>query len=104
MELVSVCGRLDPASGRDSARALIGRLYSGLPRDDTRQVQASARVIGASVQARCELSSLSPPRVCSSIGARKAFEHPDMTEELAEVLSTPTVDVEYQIETGVSVR
>jgi len=27
-----------------------------------------------------------------------------MTEELAEVLSTPTVDVEYQIETGVSVR
>jgi len=34
----------------------------------------------------------------------KAAEHPDMTEELAEVLSTPTVDVEYQIETGVSVR
>ena len=34
----------------------------------------------------------------------KAAEHPDMTEELAEVLLTPTVDVEYQIETGVSVR
>ena len=55
MEFVSVCGRLDPASGRDSARALIGRLYSGLPRDDTRQVQASTRAIGASVQARREL-------------------------------------------------
>jgi len=27
-----------------------------------------------------------------------------MTEELAEVLSTPTVDVEYRVETGVSVR
>ena len=34
----------------------------------------------------------------------KAVEHPDMTEELAEILTTPTVDVEYQVETGVSVR
>jgi len=32
----------------------------------------------------------------------KAVEHPDMTEELAEVLSTPTVDVEYRVETGVT--
>ena len=34
----------------------------------------------------------------------KAVEHPDMTEDLAEILTTPTVDVEYQVETGVSVR
>ena len=34
----------------------------------------------------------------------EAVEHPDMTEELAEILTTPTVDVEYQVETGVSVR
>ena len=34
----------------------------------------------------------------------KAVEHPDMTEDLAEVLSTPTVDVEYCVETGVNVR
>jgi len=27
-----------------------------------------------------------------------------MTEELVEVLSTPTVDVEYQVERSVSVR
>jgi hypothetical protein len=27
-----------------------------------------------------------------------------MTEDLAEVLSTPTVDVEYRVETGVKVR
>ena len=33
----------------------------------------------------------------------KAVDHPDMTEDLAEVLSTPTVDVEYEIETGVNV-
>jgi hypothetical protein len=34
----------------------------------------------------------------------KAVEHPDMTEELAEILSTPTVDVEYRVEAGVHVR
>jgi hypothetical protein len=34
----------------------------------------------------------------------KAVEHPDMTEELAEILTTPTVDVEYQVETGVDIR
>jgi hypothetical protein len=34
----------------------------------------------------------------------KAADHPDMTEDLAEVLSTPTVDVEYRVETGVNVR
>ena len=34
---------------------------------------------------------------------QEAVEHPDMTEELAEVLSTRTVNVEYEIETGVTV-
>ena len=34
----------------------------------------------------------------------KAVEHPDMTEELAEVLSTSMVDVEYRVERGVNVR
>jgi len=34
----------------------------------------------------------------------KAVDHPDMTEDLAEVLTTPTVDVEYRVETGVNVR
>ena len=34
---------------------------------------------------------------------QEAVEHPDMTEELAEVLSTHTVNVEYEIETGVTV-
>ena len=34
----------------------------------------------------------------------KASEHPDMTEELAEVLSTPTVDVEHRVETSINVR
>ena len=34
----------------------------------------------------------------------KAVEHSDMTEELVEVLTMPTVDVEYRVETDVSVR
>lgn len=34
----------------------------------------------------------------------RAVEHPDMTPELAEILSTGVVDVEYQVSTGVSVE
>lgn len=33
----------------------------------------------------------------------RAAEHPDMTEELAEILSTSKVDVEYEVRSGVSV-
>lgn len=34
----------------------------------------------------------------------RAAEHPDMTEELAEILSTSKVEVEYHVESGVNVR
>jgi biotin operon repressor len=33
----------------------------------------------------------------------EATDHPDMTEELADVLSTQRVTVEYHIETSVSI-
>jgi hypothetical protein len=33
-----------------------------------------------------------------------AVEHEDMTEELAEILSTRAVEVEYEVSTGVNVR
>lgn len=33
----------------------------------------------------------------------RAVQYPDMTEDLAAILSTPTVDAEYHIETGVNV-
>jgi hypothetical protein len=33
----------------------------------------------------------------------EAVDHPDMTEELAEVLSTSRVEVEYRVETDVSI-
>ena len=34
----------------------------------------------------------------------RAANHPDMTEELAEILSTPQVEVEYEVRSGVNVR
>lgn len=34
----------------------------------------------------------------------EVVEHPDMTEELADMLSTQRVEVEYHIETGVNVE
>ena len=34
----------------------------------------------------------------------RAVEHPDITEELADILSTSAVEVTYQGETGVTVR
>ena len=34
----------------------------------------------------------------------QAVHHPDMTEELAEVLSTPTVDLTYRIEADLDVN
>ena len=34
----------------------------------------------------------------------RAASHPDMTEELAEILSTPQVELEYEVRSGVNVR
>jgi hypothetical protein len=34
----------------------------------------------------------------------EAVEHEDMTEELAEILSTRAVEVEYRVETGVNIE
>ena len=50
------------------------------------------------VDGACEFTQAMLPAL------RRAVEHPDMTEELAEILSTRVVNVEYRVETGVSVR
>lgn len=34
----------------------------------------------------------------------EAVNHPDMTKELAEVLSTKVVEIEYKVSTGVNLR
>ena len=97
MEFVSVCGRLDPASGPNSARALIGRLYSGLPRDDTRQVQASTAPVAASVHPRRELRIVSPPRAYSSIGGGHralAVDHPGLLECPEHIVEPFAIDLD----------
>ena len=50
------------------------------------------------IDASCEFTRQMLP------GLAEAIEHPDMTEELAEVLSTPTVDLSYRIETDLAVN
>ncbi len=53
--------------------------------------------VGA-VEASCEFTQAMLPALA------KAVEHEDMTEELAEILSTRAVDVKYEVETDVTVR
>ena len=50
------------------------------------------------VDASCEFTRQMLPAL------ERVVEHPDMTEELAEILSTSVVNVEYEVSTGVSVR
>jgi hypothetical protein len=53
--------------------------------------------VGA-VEASCEFTQAMLPALA------EAVDHPDMTEELADILSTRTVEVEYEISTDVSVE
>jgi len=53
--------------------------------------------VGA-VEASCEFTQAMLPAL------ERAVEHEDMSPELAEILSTRVVDVEYQVSTGVDVR
>jgi hypothetical protein len=48
------------------------------------------------VDGACEFTTQMLPAL------ERAVEHPDMTEDLAEVLSTGVVEVEYRIETEVN--
>jgi hypothetical protein len=50
------------------------------------------------IEASCEFTQAMLPALA------KAVEHPDMAEDLAEILSTRAVDVEYEVEADVSVR
>jgi hypothetical protein len=50
------------------------------------------------VDGACEFTTKMLPAL------ERAVEHPDMTEDLAEVLSTSVVEVEYEVSTGVNVR
>jgi hypothetical protein len=51
----------------------------------------------AGIDAACEFST----RMLRNL--ERAAEHEDMTEELADVLSTANVTVEYRLETGLEI-
>ena len=64
--------------------------------DVAQQLGENTRV--AAVEASCEFTQAMLPALA------KAVEHPDMTEKLAEILSTRVVDIEYEVSTGVTAR
>ena len=65
--------------------------------DDVADLLGENTRVGA-VEASCEFTQAMLPVLA------EAVEHPDMTEELAEILSTRAVEVEYEVETDVTVR
>ena len=65
--------------------------------DDVAQQLGENTRVGA-IESSCEFTQAMLPALA------KAVEHEDMTEELAEILSTRVVDVEYEVSTGVNVR
>lgn len=50
------------------------------------------------VDGACEFTRMMLPALEQAVG------HPDMTEELAEILSTRTVTVRYEVETGIEIE
>ena len=55
--------------------------------------QLGERTTSGAIDGACEFTEQMVPNL------ERAIEHPDMTEELAEVLSTQKVRLEYRIET-----
>lgn len=62
--------------------------------DETAELLGENTRVGA-VEASCEFARQMLPAL------ERAVEHEDMTSELAEILSTRTVPVEYRVETSV---
>ena len=65
--------------------------------DDVADLLGESTRVGA-VEASTEFTQAMIPAL------ERAVEHPDMTEELAEILSTRVVDIEYEVSTGVNVE
>jgi hypothetical protein len=65
--------------------------------DDVADLLDENTRVGA-VEASCEFTQQMLPAL------HEAVKHEDMTEELAEILSTRAVGVEYEVETDVTVR
>ncbi len=65
--------------------------------DDVGDLLGESTRSGA-VDGACEFTKQMLPALA------EAVEHSDMTEDLAEILSTRMVEVEYRVERGVNVR
>lgn len=59
--------------------------------------QLGEKTTAGAIDGACEFTEQMLPNL------ERAIEHPDMTEELAEVLSTSEVELEYRIETNVRI-
>jgi len=63
-----------------------------------RRRSAGANTRSKAIDGSCEFTN-------EMIGnLERAVNHPDMTDELAEILTTDAVEVEYRVETGMNVR
>ena len=59
--------------------------------------QLGERTTSGAIDGACEFTEQMIPNL------QKAIDHPDMTPELAEILSTRTVQLEYRIETDIRI-
>ena len=60
--------------------------------------QLGEKTKAGAIDGACEFTEQMLPNL------ERAMDHPDMTEELAEILSTRTVQLEYRIETDVRIN
>ena len=67
-------------------------------RDGRSDQEADLRRRAGAIDGACAFTQQMLPALAA------AADHPDMTEELADVLTTPMVEVEYQVESGANVR
>lgn len=65
---------------------------------------STAASASCSTRAPGPVQSMVPASSHRDTAGARASEHPDMTEDLGEVLSTSVVDVECEVSTGVNVR
>lgn len=60
--------------------------------------QLGQRTKAGAIDGACEFTEQMLPNL------ERAMDHPDMTEELAEILSTRKVQLEYRVETDVRIN
>lgn len=60
--------------------------------------QLDEQTRSGAIDASCEFTRSMPANL------ERAADHPDMTQEFAEILSTPQVEVQYEVRTDVRVN